>query len=91
MGERQYELHDAKNLILLIHTEVYVKNNFLCFAMDGMMQMNPSINNFMHHKKEIIEELRSTVSESQPNQWDMIYLADYSHSRVTEQCPIIEI
>lgn len=91
LGERQYKRYDSGKLILLIHTEVYVKNNSLCFAMDGIMQMNPSINNFMHHKEEIIEELRNTVSESQPNQWDMIYLADYSHSLVIEQCPLIKI
>jgi len=90
-GERQYQRYEAKHLILLIHTEVYVKNDSLCFAMDGMMQMNPSINNFMHHKNEIIEELKDSVSQSQPNQWDNVYIADYSYSPVVEQCPLIEV
>lgn len=90
LGGRQYSRFDAQELILLVHTEVYVKNKTLCFAQDGIMQMNPSVNNFMHHKAEIIDKLR-TVSTSTPTQWDKIDLVDYTHSPMIEQCPIIEI
>jgi len=90
-GGRQYERFDARELILLIHTEVYVKNDALCFAMDGMMLLNPSVNNFQHHKKEIIHDLRSISQESQSDQWDRIVLLDYTHSPITDQCPILKI
>jgi hypothetical protein len=90
-GGRQYERFDAQELILLIHTEVYVKNDSLCFAMDGMMQLNPSVNNFQHHKKVIIHDLRSISQDSRSEQWDRIVLLDYTYSPVTEQCPVVNI
>ena len=90
-GERQYDRFDSQELILLIHTEVYVKNNVLFFAMDGMMQLNPSVNNFLHHKKEIIHELRSISQDSRSDQWDRIVLLDYTHSSVIDQCPVLNI
>jgi len=90
-GERQYDRFDAGELILLIHTEVYVKNDALCFAMDGMMQLNPSVNNFQHHKNDIINELKSISRDSQSDQWDRIVLLDYTHSPIMDQCPVINI
>jgi len=90
LGARQYSRFDAQELILLVHTEVYVKNNTLCFAQDGIMKMNPSVNNFMHHKFKIIDELK-IASTSVLTQWDKIDLIDYTHSPIIDQCPIIEI
>lgn len=90
-GERQYEKFDAKELILLIHTEVYVKNDNLCFAMDGMMQMNPSVNNFVHHKDEITKDLINISQKNRSEQWDRIALIDYTYSPVIEQCPVVNI
>lgn len=91
LGARQYQRYDAEKLILLIHTEVYVKNGSLRFAMDGIMQMNSNVNNFMHHKTKIVNEIESVVQNNQPTQWDKIYLADYTHSPNIECCPLIEI
>jgi uncharacterized protein YacL (UPF0231 family) len=90
-GSRKYKRFGDESLILLIHTEVYVKNNKLCFAMDGIMQLNPSVNNFMHHKNTIITELKKVASEVNEIQWDAIYLVDYSYSSIIESCPLIKI
>ena len=76
---------------MLIHTEVYVRNDALVFAMDGIMQMNPSVNNFMHHKNKIITELKNIIQNNEENQWDTIDLIDYTYSPAINQCPIISL
>ena len=91
LGERKYERYNSPELILLIHTEVYVKNDTLVFAMDGIMQMNPSVNNFMHHKNEIIDELKNIIKNNKENQWNTIDLIDYTYSPKINQCPIISL
>jgi len=91
LGERKYERFNSTELVLLIHTEVYVKNDSLVFAMDGMMQLNPSVNNFMHHKSEIINELKEIIKNNSENQWDTIDLIDYTHSLNIEQCQMIKL
>ncbi len=53
------------------------------------MQMNPSVNNFMHHKTKIIGELKKISDTS--TQWDKIDLVDYTLSPVIRQCPIVII
>ncbi len=84
-GKRRYERYDADLLILLIYSDVRIRNDELIFAMVGPMQISPSCNNFTHHRTEIIEGLRQVISSTESLQWDEIWLIDY-----TEFLPPIE-
>ncbi len=84
LGERIYQRFDAKKLILLLYSDVLVRDNELSFAMLGPMNMSPSCDHFSHHREAIIEELRSTLSPDGNLQWDEVWLIDYTHNFVAE-------
>ncbi|MES9926069.1 MAG: hypothetical protein ABW152_18485 [Candidatus Thiodiazotropha endolucinida] len=85
-GKRDYERFDAKSLILLIYSDVRINNGQLSFAMIGPMQISPSCNNFSHNRVQIISELKEAIRCNADNQWDEIWLIDYTEFVKPELC-----
>jgi hypothetical protein len=84
LGERAYKKFDAKKLILLVHSDVLVREGELIFAMLGLMNMSPSCDHFTHHRGAILEELRAIVATESSLKWDEIWLIDYTQYTVAE-------
>jgi hypothetical protein len=83
-GERTYERFDARKLVLLIYSDVIVKNGELSFAMLGPMNMSPSCDNFSHHRDIIIPDIEREANKVNGGQWDEIWLIDYTINLVPD-------
>jgi hypothetical protein len=85
-GERKYQRFNAESLILLIYSDVRIEKGQLSFASIGPMQISPSCNNFSHYRAQIIAELKEVIRCNMDNQWDEIWLIDYTESFVPKLC-----
>ncbi|MFC1750946.1 hypothetical protein ACFL2V_19310 [Pseudomonadota bacterium] len=85
-GARIYERCNAEKLILLLHSDVRSHEGELCFASIGPMIISPSCNHFSHNRDNIIEYLRNVIGSLGNNQWDEIWLTDYTHNVMPTNC-----